>query len=133
MKRAHHHAQYNLKYHLVLVTKYRHKVFTDIMLERLKELSTELLGKWDCELLEFGGETDHIHLLIDAHPSLELSKLINNLKTVTSRAVRKEFETHLKPYYWKPVLWTRAYYLATSGGAPLEVIKQYIKNQGKEK
>ncbi|MFW9625139.1 MAG: IS200/IS605 family transposase [Sulfurospirillum sp.] len=133
MKRAHHHAQYELKYHLVLVTKYRHKVFTKEILERLRDISTELLEKWDCELLEFGGEADHIHLLINAHPSLELSRLINNLKTVTSRAIRKEFEAHLKPFYWKPVLWTRAYYIASSGGAPLEIIKQYIENQGKEK
>jgi putative transposase len=117
----------------VLVTKYRHKVFTKEILERLRDISTELLEKWDCELLEFGGEADHIHLLINAHPSLELSRLINNLKTVTSRAIRKEFEAHLKPFYWKPVLWTRAYYIASSGGAPLEIIKQYIENQGKEK
>jgi len=133
MKRAHYHAQYNLKYHLVLVTKYRHKVFTQPMLERLKELSSELLEKWDCECLEFGGESDHIHLLICTHPSLELSKLINNLKTVTSRAIRKEFEAQLKSFYLKPVLWTRAYYIASSDGAPLDTIKQYIENQGKEK
>ena len=129
MKRAHHHAQYELKYHLVLVTKYRHKVFTKEILERLRDISTELLEKWDCELLEFGGEADHIHLLINAHPSLELSRFINNLKTVTSRAIRKEFEAHLKPFYWKPVLWTRAYYIASSGGAPLEIVKQYIQQQ----
>ena len=131
--RSHSHCIYKLTYHLVLVTKYRHKVFTKEILERLRDISTELLEKWDCELLEFGGEADHIHLLINAHPSLELSRLINNLKTVTSRAIRKEFEAHLKPFYWKPVLWTRAYYIASSGGAPLEIIKQYIENQGKEK
>ena len=118
---------------MALITKCRHKVFTQTILERLKELSIELLEKRDCELLEFGSEAEHIHLLTSAHPSLELSKLINNLKTVTSRAIRKEYEEHLKPFYWKPVLWTRAYYIASSGGAPLEVIRQYIENQGKEK
>jgi putative transposase len=133
MKRAHHHAQYSLKYHLVLVTKYRRKAFTEEILQRLKIISQELLNKWDCELDEFGGEADHVHLLISAHPSLELSKLINSLKTITSRAIRKEFAEHLKAFYWKPVLWTRAYYIASAGGAPLEVIKQYIENQGKEK
>lgn len=131
MKRAHHNAQYSLKYHLVLVTKYRQKAFTEEILQRLKIISQELLDKWDCELDEFGGEADHIHLLISAHPSLELSKLINSLKTITSRAIRKEFEEHLKQFYRKPVLWTRAYYIASAGGAPLEVIKQYIENQGK--
>lgn len=117
----------------MLVTKYRRKVFTQEMLDRLEIISKELLQKWDCELIEFGGETDHIHLLISAHPSLELSKLINNLKTVTSRVIRKEFEQRVKEFYWKPALWTRAYYIASVGGAPLDIIMDYIENQGKEK
>lgn len=132
LKRGHYHAVYELKYHLVLVTKYRRKVFTQEILDKLSTICQDLLGKWDCELVEFGGEADHIHLLISAHPSLELSKLINNLKTVTSRLIRKGFDEHLKPFYWKPLLWTRAYYIASAGGAPLEVIKQYIENQGND-
>ena len=54
---------------------------------------------------------------------------INNLKTVSSRLIRKEFEEELKPYYWKPVLWTRAYCLLTTGGATIDVNREYIKNQ----
>ena len=80
--------------------------------------------------MEFGGEEDHVHLLISAHPSMDLSKLINNLKTVTSRMIRKKYETHLKKYYWKPVFWTRAYCLITTGGATLDIVKKYIENQG---
>jgi putative transposase len=71
--------------------------------------------------------------LLNAHPSLDLSKLINSLKTVSSRLLRKEFAKHLAKYYWKPVFWTRAYCLLTCGGAPLEVIKQYIEQQEKPK
>jgi len=131
MKRAHHHAKYDLKYHLVLVTKYRKKCITKDMLKRLEEIIKDICKRWDVELLEFNGEEDHIHLLISAHPSMELSKFINNLKTVSSRLIRKEFKEHLSKFYWKPYFWTRAYFIATTGGAPLEIIKQYIQSQEK--
>ena len=133
MKRAHHHAKYDLKYHLVLVTKYRKKCITKDMLNRFEEIIKDICKRWDVELLEFSGEEDHIHLLISAHPSMELSKFINNLKTVSSRLIRKEFKEHLSKFYWKPYFWTRAYFIATTGGAPLEVIKQYIQSQERPK
>ena len=103
------------------------------MLERLEAISNNLCEKWEIELLEFGGEEDHVHLLLDMHPNIMPSRFINNLKTVTSRLIRKEFKAHLDKFYWKPVLWTRAYCLITTGGAPLEVIKKYIQNQEQPK
>lgn len=130
-KKSHYHCVYNLKYHLVLVTKYRRKCFTKPILDRLEELCRKNCQQWDIELLEFGGESDHIHLLLDMHPNIMPSKFINNLKTVTSRMIRKEFSQHLSHFYWKPVLWTRAYCLITAGGAPLSVLKTYIQNQEK--
>jgi len=63
--------------------------------------------------------------------SLELSKYINSIKTVTSRLIRKEYKAHLAPYYWKPYFWSRAYCLVTTGSAPLEVVKKYIQDQDK--
>ena len=63
------------------------------------------------------------------HPNIMPSRFVNNLKTVTSRLLRKEFALHLQKYFWKPVLWTRAYCLITAGGAPLETLKSYIQNQ----
>ena len=80
---------------------------------------------------EFGGEPDHVHLLIECHPTLELGKLINNLKTVSSRMVRKNHKDHLNKYLWGGGLWARAYYISSVGGAPLAVVKKYIENQGK--
>ena len=133
LKKSHYHAVYNLKYHLVLVTKYRHKCFTKAILSRLEKICHDQCGRWGIELLEFGGEPDHIHLLLDAHPSLDLSKFINSLKTVSSRYIRKEFSERLSKYYWKPVLWTRAYCLITAGGAPLSVLREYIENQATPK
>ena len=80
---------FNLKYHLVLVTKYRRKAFTGKMLIDLEVKVKELSAKWNVEVLEFGGESDHVHLLIGMNPSTQPSKYINNLKTVTSRYLKK--------------------------------------------
>jgi len=99
------------------------------MLDRLEALCRELCGKWEIDLEQFSGEADHIHLMLDMHPNIMPSKFINNLKTVTSRLIRKEFSQHLKAYYCEPVLWTRAYCLITAGGAPLEALKEYIQRQ----
>ncbi len=129
--KSHFHCVYNMQYHLVLVTKYRRKCFTPEILAFLKETSEALSHKWDCNLVEFGGEEDHIHMLLSCHPSMQMSIFVNNLKTVTSRLTRNKFAKELKQYYWKPVLWTRAYCILTTGGATIEVIKKYIENQGK--
>lgn len=66
---------------------------------------------------------------LDMHPNIMPSRFINSLKTVSSRLIRKEFSSHLEKYDWKPVLWTRAYCLITAGGAPIDIIKQYIQKQ----
>ena len=131
--KSHYHCVYNLKYHLVLVTKYRKKCFTKAMLVRLEEILRTLCDKWEVELVEFGGESDHIHIMLDMHPNIMPSKLVNNLKTVSSRLMRKEFSEHLAKFYWKPVMWSRAYCLISAGGAPIEVLKQYIQNQDQPK
>lgn len=123
------HAVYNLQYHLVVVTKYRKKCINKDILIRLKEIAHNLFEKWGCEVIEISGESDHIHILFEAHPQIELSKAINNFKTVSSRYIRKEFEEHLKPYYWKPYFWNRSYCIISTGGATVEIIKQYIEEQ----
>lgn len=125
-----HHCVYNLKYHLVLVTKYRRKCITDPILIRLKEIFVELCLKWECNLIEFNGEPDHIHMLLELNPKIALSAFINNLKTVSSRYIRKDFSNHLSKFYYKnPIFWSRSYCILTCGGAPLSVIKQYIEQQ----
>ena len=127
--KSHYHCVYDMKYHLVLVTKYRRKCFTAEILDRLEAIARELCLKWEVEVLEFGGEADHVHLLLGLNPTIQPSKLVNSLKTVTSRRLRAEFTEHLAHFYWKPVLWSRAYCLLTAGGAPIEVLRDYIENQ----
>ena len=128
-KRSHFHAYHDLKYHLVLVTKYRNKVITKPVLNRLIEIIRTQSEQWDVAVLEANGESDHLHLLIQSHPSIDMSKYINSIKTVSSRLIRKEFKAHVEKFYWKPVFWSRAYCLLTVGGAPIEVIKQYIARE----
>ena len=119
----------DLKAHLVLTPKYRRKIFTDPMLTRLEEIFETLMGKWEGRLIEFNGEMDHVHLLIQYTPQTELSKLINNLKTVSSRYMRKEFEAQVNEFYWKDVLWTSGYGIFSCGGVTVEELKKYIENQ----
>ena len=121
--------------HIVFVTKYRHPVITEAIEARLKEMFTKLCKTQDCELLECKadlGTKDHIHLLVDLAPKIALSKLVNTLKTISSREIRKEFAQHLKPYYWKPVFWKRGFGYTSAGGATIDILKKYIENQGCE-
>lgn len=130
--KALYHCVYNLNYHLVLVTKYRKRCISNAILKRLQAIFEKLCQQWDCELLEFNGERDHVHLLVSLNPKVEPSKFVNNLKTVSSRLIRKEFSAELAKVYDKPVFWSRSYCILTCGGAPLSVIKQYIEQQQRE-
>lgn len=123
------HCVFALHYHLVLVTKYRRKCLTDPMLNLITQVVQATLERWSSTLLECNGEADHVPLLFASDPTVTPSKLVNNLKTVTSRSLRDNHDTHLRKYYWKPVLWSPSYALISCGGAPLEIIKQYIQNQ----
>ena len=128
---ARNNAAFSLTYHLVLVTKHRRKALSPEMLSRAEGILAEVLRDWRCELVEFGGEADHLHLLFRAHPAMELSRLVNNLKTVSSRLLRKEFAEHLAKFYWKPVLWHGAYYVGTVGDASLATVRHYVETQGR--
>ena len=115
--------------HIVLVTKYRKKVINSEILERLREIFAKLCMSQKCELVEFNGEPDHVHLLIDMAPDIAVSKLVNILKTISSREIRREFSERVNQFYWKPVFWTKAYCALSAGAAPLNVLKTYIQNQ----
>jgi len=121
---------YKLTAHVVLVTKYRQKAISEKVLLRLKEIFTDTLIKWECELVEFNGELDHIHLLIEYKPDISLSKLIANLKTVSSRLIRRDFPELASKYFDnKPHFWTGAYFVASCGGVTVNQLKKYVENQ----
>ena len=124
------HAVYFLQYHLVVVTKYRHPVITGDLKNRLFEISHSVIDQdWNCNILEMNSDLDYIHILFEAPPHVQLSKLINNYKTVTSRLIRKEFQEFLKPYYWKPYFWSDSYFICTVSDRTEEMIRHYIQNQ----
>lgn len=138
-------AVYSLKVHLVILTKYRYKVIDQALHQRLEEIFRQTCAKWDCQVQEFNTEADHLHALLDLNPKVTPYKLVNNLKTVSSRLIRKEFGDYLSKFYSKPVLWSIGYAINSCGhgcatcgrtvscprgGATLEKIKDYIHNQG---
>ena len=128
------HAVFSIKLHIVFVTKYRRPVLTPGMLDYLALAFREILRHWRCNLIEFGGEPDHVHLLVSIHPALDISVLINNLKTASARRVRPRYKDQIDKFYWKPVFWHRAYYVGSVGDVTLETIKRYVEQQGtKEK
>jgi putative transposase len=100
------------------------------LIEYLRGAFAEVLEAWRCELLEFGAEADHVHLLVDIHPALDLSVLINNLKTASARRARARFAEHLAQFYSEPLFWHRAYFVASVGGATLDTVRDYVNAQG---
>ena len=126
------HAAYKLQYHLVVVTKYRHSVIEEQLKDRLIDISYDIIeNRWKSEIIEINTDKDHIHILFETSPQTQLSKLINNYKTVTSRLIRKEFEEQLKPYYWKPYFWSDTYFISSVSETSEAMIKRYIQSQGK--
>ena len=115
--------------HLVFVPKYRKKVFTQNMLDRLKELFAETCLQMECELQEFNGEIDHVHLLVSLHPKHSISNLVGKLKGKSSYFLKREFTKELEKKLCGNHLWTHSYCAVSCGGEPLEVVKKYVENQ----
>jgi putative transposase len=120
--------EYSLHFHLVFVTKYKKKVFTDKMYKRLHFHFYRVCNDFGCKLIETNGEMDHVHLLVEPLPHTTPSRLVNSLKGVSSRFLRQEFP-ELEQYYWQGGLWSPSYFIASCGGTPLDIVKKYIENQ----
>lgn len=117
-----------LHVHFVFVTKCRRKVFGELHLAKMSQYAADMCHKFGAERQECDGEADHVYILINYLPTVQLSKRVNSLKVVTSRRLRNDF-IDLRAAYPKPVLWSRSYFAGSCGGAPLEVVKKYIRNQ----
>jgi len=117
---------YSCKYHIVWCPKYRRQVLIEGVDARLKEILLEVANEFSSELIEMEVMPDHVHLLVECDPQFGIAKLIRYMKGRSSRYLRQEFPW-LKSRL--PTLWTNSYFIATVGGAPISVIKQYIENQ----
>ena len=123
------HSVFLLHYHLVLVVKYRRKVIDDAISQRAREIFEYIAPTYKITVQEWNHAQDHIHILFKAHPKTEISKFINAYKSASSRLLKKEFPK-IREKLWKEYFWTTSFCLITAGGAPLNILKQYIESQG---
>ncbi len=124
------HSVTKLVVHLVFTTKYRRKLFTGEMIDALCASMKSACEKLECDLIEFNGEQDHVHILVGFPPKHSVSVLVNNLKSISSRQVRLKFP-EMTTQSKGSVLWSRSYFACSAGGATLDVLKDYIENQNK--
>lgn len=117
---------YSCKYHIIWCPKYRRKVLVGDVEKRLKEIINKVALELNVEIIEMETDKDHIHILADIDPSFGVMEFVKKCKGRSSRILREEFH-HLKTKL--PTLWTNSSFIATVGGAPLEIIKQYVENQ----
>ncbi|MCC8374235.1 MULTISPECIES: IS200/IS605 family transposase [Photorhabdus] len=123
------HCIFLMHVHLVFVTKYRRKIFDQDAIEKLRGYFARVCADFAVELVEMDGEQDHVHLLINYPPKLAVSNLVNSLKGVSSRLLRRDRPDIAQRYYYKGVLWTPSYFAGSCGGAPISIIRQYIEQQ----
>jgi putative transposase len=114
---------------LVFVTKYRKKVFTKKILQDLKSVFASVCSDFGAVLVEMEGEKDHVHLLINYPPTVAISRLVNSLKGVSSRLIRKQKASTISRALWGKALWSPSYFAGSCGGAPLEAVRMYIEQQ----
>ena len=125
------HSVFLMYYHLVLVIKFRRNVIDEVISNRLKEIFDYVAPNYNITLQEWNQDRDHVHILFKAHQNSELSKFINAYKSASSRLIKKEYQ-QLRESLWKEYFWSRSFCLLTTGGAPIEVIRRYIENQGEK-
>lgn len=124
------HSVFLLYYHLILVVKYRRKVFSDQMSQYAKNIFIRISSSYNITLKEWNHDHDHVHIIFRAHPNTEISKFINAYKSASSRLIKKDFP-EVRRKLWKEMFWSRSYCLLTTGGAPIEIIRKYIESQSR--
>lgn len=122
------HCVFNLHVHLVFVTKYRRDVFSKDILDDMRGIFERVCVDFESTLVEFDGEDDHVHLLVNYPPKVSVSSLVNSLKGASSRVLRLK-HPQIKQKLWGNALWSPSYFAGSCGGAPIAIIKQYIEQQ----
>jgi putative transposase len=115
--------------HLVFVTKYRRGVFTEDILENLRVVFAEVCADFEPQLVEFDGEDDHVHLLVNYPPKVSVSALVNSLKGVSSRMIRQKRYPSIRQKLWGGALWSPSYFAGSCAGALIALIRRYIEQQ----
>ena len=123
------HCVFKMHVHLVFVTKYRREIFTKAILDDLHDIFASACADFEAELVGFDGEDDHVHLLVNYPPKIAVSALVNSLKGVSSRMIRMKNYPSIRKKLWDGGLWSPSYFAGSCGGAPIEIIRQYIEQQ----
>lgn len=131
MYRKTQHSVYSITLHLVLVVKYRRDVIDDIISNRIKEIFKTIGLSHDVEIIEWNHDKDHVHTILSISPSTNLNKYVNAAKTASSRLIKKELP-EIKSKLYQDSLWTRGFYVNSTGSTQIEVVKNYILNQGEK-
>ena len=126
------HCVFNIHVHLVFVTKYRRRIFNQKILNDIHPIFSSVCNDFNAKLIEFNGEYDHVHLLVNYPPKIAISILVNSLKGVSSRMIRLKHPS-LCNHYWYGALWSPSYFAASCRGAPISIIRQYIESQQESK
>lgn len=124
------HSVFRLNYHLIMCIKYRNKVINNKVSNRLREIFEYICPSYNIILQEWEHDKDHVHCLIEGKPNTMMSKFINAYKSASSRLIKKEIP-EIRKKLWKEYFWSRSFCLITVGGAPLQIVKQYIQSQGR--
>ena len=122
------HCVFKMHVHLVFVTKSRLLMFDGDAIERLRAIFAKTCADFEAQLIEMDGEDDHVHLLVEYPPKVAVSHLVNSLKGVSSRLLRKE-RPDIQKREWKGALWSPSYLASSCGGAPISIVHQYIDEQ----
>ena len=123
------HSVFAMYYQLILVVKYRRKVFDDTISDYAKSIFEKIAPSYNITLLEWNHDADHVHIMFKAQPNSEISKFINAYKSASSRLIKKDF-AEIRQKLWKEYFWSQSFCLLTTGEAPIEVIRKYIETQG---
>ena len=123
------HCVFLMHVHLVFVTKYRRDVFTKEILDDMRGIFASVCRDFESELVEFDGEDDHVHLLENYPPKVSVSSRVNSLKGVSSRIIRQKRYPSIRKKLWGGALWSPSYFAGSCGGAPIEIVRQYIEQQ----
>ena len=122
------HCVFAMHVHLVFVTKYRKNVFDQTALNLLQEIFTGVCESFESTLVEFNGENDHVHLVVQYPPKISVSRLVNSLKGASARVLRRKYPK-IADMYYRNVLWSPSYFAGSCGGASLDILKKYIEQQ----
>ena len=129
--RSNNHSVFAIHFHLILVVKYRRKVITDAISNRLKDIFSYIEDDYNITLEEWNHDIDHVHILFRSHPNTNISKFINAYKSASSRLIKKEYPS-IRTKLYKEAFWSQSFCLISTGCTNIETIKKYIESQGEK-